>query len=182
MWLSHPTICSVIALPLLFSLCIQNDMFIESDSKLLRQWFEVASNVFGSCFDHDRCSYLNFGHSSKYKRVCMWLLEPTICPVIAVSLFCFSLCIQNDLNLHRAWFEVASTMIRCCFERFRKLFENDRCSYPNFMHIKAPNTCVYVCGYNIQLASVISIYWVCASKTIWIWFGSDSNFHNDSTS
>ena len=109
----------------------------------------------------------------------MWLLEPTICPVIAVSLFCFSLCIQNDLNLHRSWFEVASTMIRCCFERFRKLFENDRCSYPNFMHIKAPNTCVYVCGYNIQLVSVISIYWACASKTIWIWFGSDSNFQND---
>ena len=128
--------------------------------------------------------YLHFFHEgTKYMHTFMRLVHPTICPVIA-HLYLFSLCIQNHLNLHRKWFEAASTMVRGCFECVRKLVRktNDRLS--NFIHSsKAPNTCVYVCGYHIQpsvQSSPFLYYSVCASKMICSLKVIRSCFDNDS--
>ena len=106
-----------------------------------------------------------------------------------LSSHCTSLFIQS---VHPKSFEFASKVIRSCFDNGARLLRmcsevgskktNDRLS--NFIHSsKAPNTCVYVCGYHIQpsvQSSLFLYYSVCASKMICSLKVIRSCFDNDS--
>jgi len=89
--------------------------------------------------------YLHFFHEgTKYMHTFMRLVHPTICPVIAHSIF--GLCIQNHLNsskVIRSCFDNGSRLLRMCSEVGSK---KQMIGYPTLsIHLRHQiRVCMYV--------------------------------------